>query len=84
MDEHGIIFRWAGDEFVIFLEMDIKEAESKFMSLCRKIEETLGVTISAGIVKVDLSENIKTNYHRAVQLCYAVKANGGNGVFVEK
>ena len=84
IDERGIIFRWAGDEFVFFLEMDITEAEKIFVDLCAKIKEKLDVTISAGIVKVDLTESIKTNYHRAVQLCYKVKANGGNGVSVEK
>ena len=84
VNEHGIIFRWAGDEFVLFLEMDIDEAEKIFEGLCTEIKDNLDVTISAGIVKVDLTESIKTNYHRAVQHCYKVKASGGNGVSVEK
>ena len=84
VNEHGIIFRWAGDEFVFFLEFDITEAEKRFNDLCREIKEKLDVTISVGIVKVDLTESIKTNYHRAVQLCYKVKANGGNGVSIEE
>ncbi|WP_294428834.1 sensor domain-containing diguanylate cyclase [uncultured Treponema sp.] len=84
VNERGIIFRWADDKFMIFLEMDISEAESKITELCAQIKSALNVTLSVGIVKVDLSESIKTNYHRAVKLCHSVKAEGGNGVFVEK
>ena len=76
----GIIFRWSGDEFVFFLEMEAKEAEEKFKSLCTVVHEELGVTISVGIVEIDLFETIKKNYHRAVQRCYIVKEAGGNGV----
>ena len=76
----GLIFRWAGDEFVCFLEMEAKEAEGLFKGLCSTIKSRLDVTISVGIVEVDLTESIKTNYHRAVQLCYTVKEHGGNGV----
>lgn len=78
--EEGIIFRWSGDEFVVFLEMDADEAEEKFKKFCIDIKESLDVTVSVGIVEIDLSESIKTNYHRAVQPCYAVKEAGGNGV----
>jgi diguanylate cyclase (GGDEF)-like protein len=80
VDDRGIIFRWSGDEFVFFLEMDADEAEGKFKSLCADIYNELDVTISVGLVEVDLFESIKRNYHRAVQRCYAVKEAGGNGV----
>ncbi len=79
-DDLGIIFRWSGDEFVLFLEIDIDQAEAKFKELCDKAEEELKVTVSVGIVEVDLSAPIKTNYYRAVQACYAIKEFGGNGV----
>ena len=82
IDEHGIMFRWSGDEFVIFLEMDVKEAEEKLKEFCKEVQKKLFVTVSVGLVAVDLSESIKTNYHRAVQPCYAVKESGGNGVGV--
>lgn len=80
VDERGIIFRWAGDEFVLFLEMDADEAEERFKKFCIDVKEQLDVTVSVGIVEIDLSESIKTNYHRAVQPCYAIKEAGGNGV----
>ncbi len=83
IDERGIMFRWAGDEFVIFLEMEISEAEERLKSFCKKAEKTLDVTVSAGLVKVDLSVSIKRNYYRAVQACYAIKENGGNGVGIK-
>lgn len=78
--DRGIIFRWSGDEFVFFLEMEADEAEEKFKKLCTTIREELAVTISVGIVEIDLFESIKKNYHRAVQRCYIVKEAGGDGV----
>ncbi len=78
--EKGLIFRWAGDEFVIFLEMDIDTAEEKFKTFCKNVKANIGVTVSVGLVEIDLSESIKKNYHRAVQPCYEVKEAGGDGV----
>ncbi len=80
VDDRGLIFRWSGDEFVFFLEMGAEEAEEKFKALCSAIYDELDVSISVGIVDIDLFESIKRNYHRAVQRCYAVKEAGGNGV----
>ena len=80
LDDRGIMFRWSGDEFVLFLEMDSYEAEERFTDFCEQSQKELDVTVSVGIVDVDLSVSIKTNYYRAVQACYAVKEAGGNGV----
>ncbi|MCR4952785.1 MAG: sensor domain-containing diguanylate cyclase [Treponema sp.] len=80
VDERGIIFRWSGDEFVLFLEMDSKEAIERFNQFCENAKKDFEVTVSVGIVDVDLSATIKTNYYRAVQACYAIKESGGNGV----
>ena len=82
MNEHGIMFRWSGDEFVLFLEMNLKEAEERFIHFCKEAQESIDVTVSVGLVEVDLSVSIKTNYYRAVQACYSIKENGGNGVGV--
>ncbi|MCR5725159.1 MAG: sensor domain-containing diguanylate cyclase [Treponema sp.] len=78
--EQGLMFRWSGDEFVAFLEMTAEEAEVIFTGFCKTVKDQLDVTVSAGITPINLAESIKTNYHRAVQLCYAVKEAGGNGV----
>ncbi len=80
MEGHGLLFRWSGDEFVAFLEMDADEAEKRFTEFCAEVRGALDVTVSVGLVEIDLAESIKTNYHRAVQPCYAVKEAGGNGV----
>lgn len=80
LDEKGIMFRYSGDEFVLFIEMDLAETEERFKTFCKEAKENFDVTISAGLVKVDLSVSIKTNYYRAVQACYARKEAGGNGV----
>ena len=82
LDERGIMFRWSGDEFVLFLEMESEEAEKRFINFCEKAEKIINVTVSVGIVDVDLSVSIKTNYYRAVQACYAIKESGGNGVSI--
>ncbi len=80
MNERGIMFRWSGDEFVLFLEMDSTEAVERFNDFCKASKEKYDVTISVGIVDVDLSVSIKTNYYRAVQACYILKEKGGDGV----
>ena len=80
MDDRGIMFRWSGDEFVLFLEMPSKKVEERFKIFCDEANKNYDVTISVGIVDVDLSVSIKTNYYRAVQACYAIKEAGGNGV----
>ncbi len=80
LDEKGIMFRWSGDEFVLFLEMESDEAVERFQNFCKASKENYDVTISVGIVNVDLSVSIKTNYYRAVQTCYALKEQGGDGV----
>ena len=79
LDEKGIMFRWSGDEFVLFLEMESDEALERFQTFCETASKTLDVTVSVGIVDIDLSESIKINYYRAVQACYAIKEAGGNG-----
>ncbi len=80
LDEKGIIFRYSGDEFVLFIEMELSETEEKFKNFCKEVKENLKVTVSVGLVKVDLSVSIKTNYYRAVQACYSIKEAGGDGV----
>ena len=60
--------------------MDADEAEKRFTEFCAEVRGALDVTVSVGLVEIDLAESIKTNYHRAVQPCYAVKEAGGNGV----
>lgn len=82
--EKGLIFRWSGDEFVVFSENEAEETATKFKELCEKLKNSLDITISVGIVKIDFTKSIKTNYHRAVQACYLVKEEGGNGVEVKK
>ncbi len=79
LDEKGIMFRWSGDEFVLFLEMESDEALERFQTFCETASKNLDVTVSVGIVDIDLSESIKINYYRAVQACYAIKEAGGNG-----
>ena len=80
LQEEGMLLRWGGDEFVALLEIPVQKAEHVFREICRTIKEQLHVTLSVGIVEINLSDRIKTNYYRAVQLCYAAKESGGNEV----
>lgn len=80
IDGHGLLFRWEKDKFVIFYELTAQEAESRLATFCDAVKFQLQITVSVGIVSVDLFESIKTNYYRACQTCYSVKELGGNGV----
>ena len=80
IQEQGMLLRWGGDEFVVLLEIPVQKAEHVFRDICKNIREQLHVTLSVGIVEINLSDKIKTNYYRAVQLCYAAKESGGNEV----
>ena len=78
--DKGQLLHWNKDEFLALLEADLKETREYFSKLCKKIQNEFGVTISVGIVAIDLSDTIKTNYYRAIQACYRMKEHGGNGV----
>lgn len=80
VEGQGLLLRWGGDEFVVLMEIQADEAEKEFKAICTAVKEKLDITMSVGIVEVNLSDRIKTNYYRAVQLCYAAKESGGNGV----
>ena len=80
VEGQGLLLRWGGDEFVVLMEIQADEAEKEFKAICTAVKEKLDVTMSVGIVEVNLSDRIKTNYYRAVQLCYGAKESGGNGV----
>ena len=80
INDCGIMFRYSGDEFVLFLEIGSKDAENRFKTILQEAKEKMDVTISVGLVDIDLSVSIKTNYYRAVQACYAVKESGGDGI----
>ncbi|MBR6223043.1 MAG: GGDEF domain-containing protein [Lachnospiraceae bacterium] len=76
----GEVFRWGGDEFMILLEWSVEFANEICREFCKKVEAGNRVTISMGLTEIRLAENVKKNYHRAVQGCYLVKEMGGNGV----
>lgn len=77
--ERGIVFRWGGDEFVVLMELSAEESAVLFKEFCKAVKKRVIATVSVGIVPINLADTIKTNYYRAVQLCYAVKESGGNG-----
>ena len=58
----------------------MQESKENFQALCQKTYTELGITLSVGVVDINLSDTIKVNYYRAVQACYSVKESGGNGV----
>ena len=56
------------------------------MDLCRdflkQVLEELGITISAGLAPIVLTDSIKKNYYAAMQGCYAAKFAGGNKAII--
>ena len=65
---------------MVILEIPVEESSQIFRKICEDLKNTLDITISAGIIEINLSDTIKINYYRAVQACYSVKETGGNGV----
>ena len=80
LNNHGMILRWGGDEFLVLFELPVENAYTLCRQFCKNIEAENLVTVSVGLTEVHLSDTIKTNYHRAAQYCYRVKEMGGNGV----
>ncbi|MBQ7159394.1 MAG: GGDEF domain-containing protein [Treponema sp.] len=78
--DQGLILRWEGDEFMVLLELDADVAEPLFSDFCTKVSQQCNATISIGIIQINLADTVKMNYYRAVQLCYAAKADGGGMV----
>ncbi|WP_294428285.1 GGDEF domain-containing protein [uncultured Treponema sp.] len=80
LENHGVMLRWGGDEFVVLFELPLENAYKICRDFCKSIEENGLITVSIGLTAVNLSDSIKTNYHRAARYCYMVKELGGNGV----
>lgn len=80
LENHGIMLRWGGDEFVVLFDLPLESAYKICRTFCRSIADEGLVTISLGLTAVELFDTIKTNYHRAARYCYMVKELGGNGV----
>lgn len=78
--DKGQLLRWDKDGFLALLETNLQESKENFQALCQKTYTELGITLSVGVVDINLSDTIKVNYYRAVQACYSVKESGGNGV----
>lgn len=78
--DKGQILRWEKDSFMVLLEIPAEESRKIFKEICSELKDILEITISAGIIEINLSDTIKINYYRAVQACYSVKESGGNGV----
>jgi diguanylate cyclase (GGDEF)-like protein len=80
LDNHGVMLRWGGDEFVVLFELPLENAYKLCREFCKTIASEGLITVSVGVTAVNLSDTIKTNYHRAARYCYMVKELGGNGV----
>ena len=78
--DKGQILRWEKDSFMVLLEIPAEDSKRIFKEICAELKDTLDITISVGVIEINLSDTIKINYYRAVQACYSVKESGGNGV----
>lgn len=80
LTEHDLMLRWGGDEFVVLFDLSLEAAYKICKKFCKSIADEGLITISVGLTTVNLTDSIKTNYHRAARYCYMVKELGGNGV----
>lgn len=80
IQDKGQILRWEKDSFMALLEINPDETQQRFSEICTELKSKLDITISVGVIDINLSDTIKVNYYRAVQACYSAKENGGNGV----
>ncbi len=77
-DSSGLLLRWRSDTFIVLSEQEVNQALELCELLCRRIRGEIGITISAGLTAIDLTDTIKKNYYCAMQGCYAAKFAGGN------
>ncbi|MBQ9909134.1 MAG: GGDEF domain-containing protein [Treponema sp.] len=80
LDSNSLMLRWGGDEFVVLFDLPLENAYKICRKFCKSVANERKITVSVGITAVNLSDTIKTNYHRAARYCYMVKELGGNGV----
>ena len=77
-DMSGLLLRWRSDTFVVLSEKEIGASMDLSRNFCSQVLEELGITISAGLAQIVLTDSIKKNYYAAMQGCYAAKFAGGN------
>ena len=77
-DANALIVRWGTDSFVVLSEQDEHMALVMCESFCQLVQSEIGITVSAGVTSIVLTDTIKKNYYRAMQGCYEAKSAGGN------
>ncbi|MCR5101875.1 MAG: diguanylate cyclase [Butyrivibrio sp.] len=80
LGQKGQIIRWNNNSFVVLLEVSIEEADEACRQFCKAVENIGQVTVSVGLTQINLNDNLKKNYYRAIQNLYLVKELGGNNV----
>lgn len=83
-DLTGLLLRWRSDTFVVLSEQEIGSAMDLCRNFSKQVLEELGITISAGLAQIVLTDSIKKNYYAAMQGCYAAKFAGGNKAIIHQ
>lgn len=81
-DMSGLLLRWKSDTFVVLSEKEIGSSMDLCRDFLKQVLEELGITISAGLAPIVLTDSIKKNYYAAMQGCYAAKFAGGNKAII--
>ena len=87
----GIVGRFGGDEFILYVTgYDVKTVEDKFASYLKKLKHTLirgenfEIRCSVGVVWSEKAGNYAEYFDEADALLYKVKNSGKNDVLCEK
>ncbi len=87
----GIVGRFGGDEFILYVTgYDVKTVTDKFASYLKKLEHTLirgenfEIRCSIGVVWSEAEGNYAEYFDEADALLYKVKNNGKNDILCEK
>jgi len=83
-DMSGLLLRWRSDTFVVLSEQELGKSMDLCRDFCKQVNEELGITISAGLAPIVLTDSIKKNYYSAMQGCYAAKFAGGNRAIIHQ
>ena len=79
--DNDTVIRWGGDEFIIFVNADVSDANVVAERIRTEFESRTGVSITAGIASIADDEIFESALERADAALYKAKNEGRNRVY---